>query len=58
MEYERARWMDLGEEEQREALGFVPEMLAVPLRTIFKSCVMKEEEEDGDAFILGELGFS
>ena len=49
---------DLGEEERRQALTFVPEVLAAPLHAPFKLCVLKEEEEDGEAFDLGESNLS
>ena len=58
MQYERVEWRDLGEEEQRQALTYVPEILAAPLHSPFKSCVMKEEEEDGESFDLGESNLS
>ena len=58
MQYEQSKWGDLGEEEHRHALAFVPEILAVPLHSAFKSCVMKEAEEDGEVFVLGESNVS
>ena len=58
MQYEQAKWGDLGEEDQRQALTFVPEVLAVQLRPAFESCIRKEEEEDGEAFDLGESNLS
>ena len=58
MQFEQMRWEDLEEDQQRQALAFVPEILAAPLHGAFKSCVRKEEEEDGDVFILGELYLS
>ena len=58
MQYEHVQWADLGEEERRQALTFVPEVLAAPLHAPFKLCVLKEEEEDGEAFDLGESNLS
>ena len=58
MQFEQMRWEDLEEEQQRQALTFVPEVLAAPLHSTFRSCVGKEEQEDGEAFNLGELNLS
>ena len=55
MQYEQARWIDLGEEEQGQALAFVPDVLDAVFHELFQACVRKEEEEEDDeAFDLGE----
>ena len=58
MQYEQARWQDLEEEEQRQALAFTPKILAATFHNTFRTCVKRDEEEDGDAFDLGEMRLS
>ena len=54
MQYEGVRWVELEEEEQRQALEFAPQILAATFHDTFTNCVKRDEEEDGDAFNLGE----
>ena len=48
MEFEKADWNELSQEQRREALQFVPDVMDKTLGSAFVSCVTDAEQKNAE----------